>query len=55
MFTKILIKITSKLTSIFLAFFTGSWPFKSALTDDGMVGVQQILSQQIYSQLITNQ
>ena len=50
-FTEILTKIKSKLTSIFLAFFL----LDPALTDDFMVGVKQILSQQIYSKLITNQ
>ena len=54
-FIEILTKIKSKLMSIFLVFLSDPDLEIPAMIDDGMVGVQKILSQQIYSHLITNQ
>ena len=53
-FIEILTKIKSNLMSIVLVFLSNLDLLIPAMIDDGMVGVQKILSQQIYSHLITN-
>ena len=54
-FIEILSKITSKLTSNSLVFLSDPDLKIHVTIDDGMKGVQQILSQKLYSPLITNQ
>ena len=53
-FIEILTKIKSKLTSSFLAFLSDPDLEIHVMRDGGMKEVQKILSQQIYSALITN-
>ena len=53
-FIEILTKIKSKLTSNFLVFLSDPDLEIHVMIDDGMKEVQKILSQQIYSALITN-
>ena len=54
-FIEILTKIKSKSMSNFRVILSDPDLLIPAMIDDGMVHVQKILSQQIYSHLITNQ